>query len=185
MLGLYGNTAPGTVANFLRLVNSGALQQTTFSKVLPGEYIQVCVCFICTRACNTRKLQGFCSGTHKIRELRDFERARADRLNPFTHTLLLTHRLANKMRYAWVVLKRMRLVCRCACVSFVQLRFEEPVISLALSFTPFLSCACIFIYLLAPSASSAHTAEPGYVIEPGVQAASPATRDSEPELDRE
>lgn len=40
-IGLYGKTAPGTVENFLKLVRSGALQQTTFSKVLPGEYIQV------------------------------------------------------------------------------------------------------------------------------------------------
>jgi len=40
VLGLYGNTAPGTVGNFLRLIRSGALRQTTFSKVLPGEYIQ-------------------------------------------------------------------------------------------------------------------------------------------------
>ncbi|KAF5837989.1 hypothetical protein DUNSADRAFT_3582 [Dunaliella salina] len=40
VLGLYGNTAPGTVGNFMRLIRSGALQQTTFSKVLPGEYIQ-------------------------------------------------------------------------------------------------------------------------------------------------
>jgi len=30
--GLYGNTAPGTVGNFMRLVRSGALEQTTFSK---------------------------------------------------------------------------------------------------------------------------------------------------------
>lgn len=40
ILGLYGQSAPGTVANFLRLVRSGALKDTTFSRVLPGEYIQ-------------------------------------------------------------------------------------------------------------------------------------------------
>ncbi|KAL6761762.1 cyclophilin-like domain-containing protein [Haematococcus lacustris] len=40
VLGLYGRSAPSTVANFLRLVASGALADTTFSRVLPGEYIQ-------------------------------------------------------------------------------------------------------------------------------------------------
>lgn len=37
VLGLYGTAAPGTVANFLRLVRTGALTNTVFSKVLPGE----------------------------------------------------------------------------------------------------------------------------------------------------
>ena len=38
-LGLYGNLVPSTVQNFLALVESKALDNTTFSKVKPGEYI--------------------------------------------------------------------------------------------------------------------------------------------------
>jgi len=38
-LGLFGEVAPDTVANFLTLVDSGALTYTTFSKTFPGEYI--------------------------------------------------------------------------------------------------------------------------------------------------
>lgn len=41
VLGLYGRLAPGCVSNFLALVRSGALDGTVFSRVLPGEYIQV------------------------------------------------------------------------------------------------------------------------------------------------
>lgn len=37
--GLYGRAAPSTVANFLRLVAGGSLVGTTFSRVLPGQYI--------------------------------------------------------------------------------------------------------------------------------------------------
>ena len=37
--GLYGRAAPSTVSNFLRLVESGSLVGTTFSRVLPGQYI--------------------------------------------------------------------------------------------------------------------------------------------------
>jgi len=38
-LGLFGEVAPDTVANFLALVDSGALTYTTFYKTFPGEYI--------------------------------------------------------------------------------------------------------------------------------------------------
>ena len=38
-LGLFGGVAPDTVANFLALVDSGALVYTTFYKTFPGEYI--------------------------------------------------------------------------------------------------------------------------------------------------
>ena len=38
-LGLFGEVAPDTVANFLTLVDSGALTYTTFYKTFPGEYI--------------------------------------------------------------------------------------------------------------------------------------------------
>jgi len=40
VLGLYGNHVPITVANFLALVRGGSLLGTTFSRVLPGEYVQ-------------------------------------------------------------------------------------------------------------------------------------------------
>ena len=40
VLGLYGANTPVTVSNFLALVRSGALKETVFSRVLPGEYIQ-------------------------------------------------------------------------------------------------------------------------------------------------
>jgi hypothetical protein len=40
VIGLYGNHVPFTVGNFLELVRSGALVNTVFSRVLPGEYIQ-------------------------------------------------------------------------------------------------------------------------------------------------
>jgi len=39
VLGLYGEVAPSTVANFLQLIASEALKNTVFSRVLPGEYI--------------------------------------------------------------------------------------------------------------------------------------------------
>eukprot|EP00798_Chlamydomonas_sp_ICE-L_P019393 gene19393-26042_t len=39
VIGLYGNVAPTTVANFLTLIRSGNLINTAFSRVLPGEYI--------------------------------------------------------------------------------------------------------------------------------------------------
>lgn len=39
VLGLYGRAAPATVSNFLAVVTSGALAGTTFSRVLPGEYV--------------------------------------------------------------------------------------------------------------------------------------------------
>ena len=39
VLGLYGNTAPGSVANFLAMVNAGALQNTVFNRVFPGAYL--------------------------------------------------------------------------------------------------------------------------------------------------
>lgn len=40
VLGLYGNAAPGTVSNFLALVESGDLVETTFQRVFPGQWIQ-------------------------------------------------------------------------------------------------------------------------------------------------
>jgi len=39
VIGLYGNAAPGTVANFKTLASSGALNGTALSKVLPGQWI--------------------------------------------------------------------------------------------------------------------------------------------------
>lgn len=39
VIDLYGNAAPGTVKNFVRLVESGALENTVVNKVFPGRYI--------------------------------------------------------------------------------------------------------------------------------------------------
>lgn len=39
VIGLYGNTVPATVHNFLELVKDGAYNSTLFNKVMPGEYI--------------------------------------------------------------------------------------------------------------------------------------------------
>lgn len=39
-IGLYGDSAPSTVANFVKLVQDGAYTGTTFHKVLPGKYLQ-------------------------------------------------------------------------------------------------------------------------------------------------
>ena len=38
--GLFGRQAPSTTATFLALVKAGAYNRTTFSKVLPGRWIQ-------------------------------------------------------------------------------------------------------------------------------------------------
>lgn len=38
-LGLYGDTAPGTTAQFLALIKQGDLNSTLFHKVVPGQYI--------------------------------------------------------------------------------------------------------------------------------------------------
>eukprot|EP00889_Picochlorum_renovo_P000534 jgi/Picre1/27564/NNA_000531.t1 len=39
VIDLYGNAAPFTVKNFVRLVESGALENTVVNKVFPGRYI--------------------------------------------------------------------------------------------------------------------------------------------------
>ncbi|BDA49114.1 probable peptidyl-prolyl cis-trans isomerase B [Coccomyxa sp. Obi] len=40
IIGLYGRLLPQTVSNFLALIKSGAYSGTTFSRVIPGEYVQ-------------------------------------------------------------------------------------------------------------------------------------------------
>lgn len=40
VVGLYGNHVPITVSNFLETVKAGAYTGTTFSRLLPGQYIQ-------------------------------------------------------------------------------------------------------------------------------------------------
>ncbi|KAK9811475.1 hypothetical protein WJX72_004540 [[Myrmecia] bisecta] len=39
VIGLYGNQVPGTVGNFVEAVRARAYTGTTFSKILPGEFI--------------------------------------------------------------------------------------------------------------------------------------------------
>jgi len=39
VIGLYGRAAPGTVANFKKLVRSGALDGSKISKIIPGQWI--------------------------------------------------------------------------------------------------------------------------------------------------
>mmetsp|Transcript_10478 Transcript_10478/g.29805 ORF Transcript_10478/g.29805 Transcript_10478/m.29805 type:complete len:313 (-) Transcript_10478:290-1228(-) len=40
VIGLYGNLVPVTVANFVKVVESGGYNGTLFHKILPGEYMQ-------------------------------------------------------------------------------------------------------------------------------------------------
>lgn len=40
VIGLYGDTAPGTVAAFTSLLQSGAYTGTTINKIFPGRYIK-------------------------------------------------------------------------------------------------------------------------------------------------
>lgn len=43
--GLYGNAVPATVANFKSAVMAGVYTETTFHRILPGEYIQAGLLF--------------------------------------------------------------------------------------------------------------------------------------------